>query len=232
MTDLNLSPPMEDYLEAVLVISNEQGFARVKDLARHLSVSDSSVVAALRTLKARKLVDHERYGYVRLTEEGREIAAEVFHRHMVLASFLEGVLGLDAETAARDACRIEHTVSPATFSRLKTLGEFLRSDAHPDLRWTHEFREFCQRREGGVLSPMTLDKVGEGDRSVVREVRGGQALRQRLGSLGIHPGDEVTVRRAGSWGGPVLIEVHGAEVAIGQGQARRVLVEPAAEPER
>ena len=229
---MDLSPPMEDYLEAVHVISSEQGFARVKDLARHLSVSDSSVVAALRTLKARGLVLQERYGYVRLTEEGRQIAGEVLHRHKILASFLESVLGLDAETAARDACRIEHTVSPPTFSRLKALGEFLRGDAHPDLEWTREFREFCQRGESAGESAVSLDTVEEGRTSVVHEVRGGQALRQRLGSLGIHPGDEVTVRRAASWGGPVLIEVHGTEAAIGQGQARRILVAPVSGDER
>lgn len=229
---MNLSPPMEDYLEAVQVISNEQGSARVKDLAKHLSVSDSSVVAALRVLKARRLVLQEPYGSIRLTKEGRQIAGEVLHRHEVLASFLEEVLGLDADTAAQDACRIEHTVSPATFSRLKALDEFLRGAAHPDLEWTREFREFCERRESGAPGPVTLDKVEEGRRNVVREVRGGLALRQRLGGLGIHPGDEVTVRRAGSWGGPVLIEVHGAEVAIGQGQARRILVTPAAESEQ
>jgi len=139
---MDLSPPMEDYLEAVHVISREQGVARVKDLARRIAVSDASVVAALRTLKQRELVLQERYGYVRLTEEGRRIAGEILHRHEVLASFLEHVLGLDADTAARDACRIEHAACPETIRRLQALGSFLLQAGHADLRWKEEFGAF------------------------------------------------------------------------------------------
>lgn len=139
---MDLSPPMEDYLEAVHVISHDRGVARVRDLARRLSVSDPSVVAALRTLKRRGLVAQERYGYVRLTKEGREIAGEILHRHEVLASFLEDVLGLDADTASRDACRIEHAAGPETIRRLQALASFLLDAGHADLQWKEEFGTF------------------------------------------------------------------------------------------
>jgi ferrous iron transport protein A len=71
----------------------------------------------------------------------------------------------------------------------------------------------------------TLEKLKEERSAVVVEIHGGYGIRKRLGNLGVHPGDGVRVVRSGFFGGPTLIEVHGTEVAIGQGMARRVEVE-------
>jgi ferrous iron transport protein A len=74
----------------------------------------------------------------------------------------------------------------------------------------------------------TLHALVTGTRAVVREVHGGRGLRRRLGTVGVHPGDTLEVLRGGLAGGPVLIEIHGARVAIGRSQAERVEVEVAA----
>jgi ferrous iron transport protein A len=70
-----------------------------------------------------------------------------------------------------------------------------------------------------------LHTLPAGTRAVVREVRGGHGLRRRLGAVGLHPGDTVEVLQARPAGGPVLIEIHGARVAIGRRQAERIEVE-------
>jgi len=70
----------------------------------------------------------------------------------------------------------------------------------------------------------TLDRLHEGQKAVIGQINGGHGIRLRLGSLGIHPGDTLEVIRSGFMGGPVLIEIHGARVAIGQGQAQAVEV--------
>ena len=57
------------------------------------------------------------------------------------------------------------------------------------------------------------------------EVLGGKGIRQHLSTHGIHAGDIVLVKRSSAWGGPILIEVHGSEVALGSGVASRVQVE-------
>lgn len=108
----------EDYLEAVLVLGRKAGPVRVTALARRLGVSKPSVVAALSSLERKGLARHERYGGVELTAAGRKVAATVFSRHRLLCEFLEGVLGVGRETAERDACRIEHGLSPETVQRL------------------------------------------------------------------------------------------------------------------
>ena len=71
----------------------------------------------------------------------------------------------------------------------------------------------------------TLDKLKHGEVATVLTILGGHGVRQRLSHCGVHPGDKVRVVRNGFLGGPVLIDLHGAEVAIGQGMARKVEVE-------
>ena len=71
----------------------------------------------------------------------------------------------------------------------------------------------------------TLEKLKSGDRAVIRDIKGGHAVRQRLNRLGLHPRDTLQIIRSGYVGGPVLLEIHGAEVGIGQGMAEKIEVE-------
>lgn len=71
----------------------------------------------------------------------------------------------------------------------------------------------------------TLDKIFENKKAKVIDIQGGQGIRQRLGQMGIHPGDIITILRFGVLRGPILIEVHGSQVALGRGIASRIMVE-------
>jgi DtxR family Mn-dependent transcriptional regulator len=138
---------MEDYLEAILLVSAEQGVARIKSIANKLRVSYPSVVGAIKTLKAKNLVQQEHYGYVRLTEEGCQIAGAITHRHEVLTRFLMDILDLDQETASGDACKIEHSVSPETVHRLRAMAEFMEKGPQIHLDWRKEFQRFYSAYE-------------------------------------------------------------------------------------
>jgi len=72
---------------------------------------------------------------------------------------------------------------------------------------------------------ITLDSIRESQKVKVISILGGWGLRQRLGCLGIHPGDEIIIRKSAIMRGPILISVHGNQVALGRGVARRVVVE-------
>jgi DtxR family Mn-dependent transcriptional regulator len=113
-----LGQSSEDYLEAVLVLGKEKQTVRVKDVAGKLGVTRPSVVLALAGLEAKGLVRHERYGGVELTPGGRRVAQETDRRHRLVKTFLVQVLGVKEATADKDACRIEHSLSPETVSRL------------------------------------------------------------------------------------------------------------------
>ena len=73
--------------------------------------------------------------------------------------------------------------------------------------------------------PTTLDHINENRKAQVIDIQGGQGIRQRLSQMGIHPGDTITILRYGALRGPILIEIHGSQVAIGRGIASRVTVE-------
>ena len=109
---------MEDYLERIVMLSGENGIARVTQLSKSLEVRKPSVTAALNKLSRDGLVKHEKYGYVELTEEGKKIALDVLHRHKVIEQFLIEILGVNRETAWNDACAMEHSISSVSVEKL------------------------------------------------------------------------------------------------------------------
>ena len=72
---------------------------------------------------------------------------------------------------------------------------------------------------------INLDLIKEGQKVKVVDIYGGWGIRQRLGCLGIHPGDILTVRKSAIMRGPILISIHGNQVALGRGIAKKILVE-------
>jgi DtxR family Mn-dependent transcriptional regulator len=119
--EVGLTNSMEDYLEAVSRLGEKKKYVRVKDIAKHMKVKMPSVTVALKALARRNLVDHEKYEYVELSEQGAMIAQEVRRRHDAVLKFLTEVLNIDLELAERDACGMEHGMSATTLDRLLKL---------------------------------------------------------------------------------------------------------------
>ncbi len=113
-----LTESQQMYLKAAYLVQQDKGAARVTDIARHLGVLKASVTSALRPLVQRGLVRHARYDLITLTERGKEQAAAILERYEALRAFIVSVLGVDEETARRDACLMEHRVSDAVHARL------------------------------------------------------------------------------------------------------------------
>jgi len=142
-----VSASLEDYLEAIYEICRNRRVARVKEIAAWMEVTNASVVGALRSLRDKGLVEQERYGYIRLTKSGRELARDVSNRHQTLADFFNQVLGLGRGRAEQDACKAEHTLAPETVGRLILLKEFLGTRASPKEACLDSFRKFIQEKE-------------------------------------------------------------------------------------
>jgi len=105
---------LEMYLETIGLLRERSKVARVTDIAHELRVSKPSVHAALHELERRGLIEHEHYGEVYLSPEGKAAAAEIRRRHGLLTEFLRDVVGVSPEIAEQDACRIEHYLSAET----------------------------------------------------------------------------------------------------------------------
>lgn len=107
----------EDYLEAILLLSEELKDVHQIEVARKMGVSQPAVLKALKILKANGYIDTDGLHIV-LTEEGKRYAQKVYHRHCTIRRFLLS-LGVNAEDADADACEMEHFVSPATFEAIE-----------------------------------------------------------------------------------------------------------------
>jgi len=121
------SASMEDYLEAIAKLGEGKKVVKVKQLSEMLGVKMPSVTSALKKLSEQELVEHERYGHIKLTPEGDELARDVICRHEALTRFFAQALGIDRVTAEEDACKIEHVISPLSMDRLTKFVEFIEA---------------------------------------------------------------------------------------------------------
>ena len=142
----NLSASLEDYLEAILNLANESNFARSKDIAKSLGVSQASVTGALRVLKKKGLANYKPYDYVTLTEPGRAAAAEIATKHNILKSFFVDVLGVESDVAQQAACKAEHTLGPEIIVKLLCFIEFVTQSSKNGCDLADEFQKFCKNR--------------------------------------------------------------------------------------
>lgn len=108
----------EDYLEAILVLKRKKGMVRSVDVARHLDVSKPSVCHAVSTLKEGGFLIMDENSFLFLTDVGREVAEQTYEKHCFFTRQLVAA-GVDPQTAEREACRMEHTISQRSFELLK-----------------------------------------------------------------------------------------------------------------
>lgn len=108
----------ENYLESILMLSMQHQNVRAVDIANMLGFSKPSVSVALKRLREEDKVLVDDKGYLSLTESGMKIAKSTYEKHVVLTDVLIS-LGVNAYTASQDACRIEHVLSPESFTRIK-----------------------------------------------------------------------------------------------------------------
>ena len=138
----NLTPTMEDYLEAIFVLSKEKRVVRVKDIAKRLEVKMPTVTGMLKTLSDKGMIDHEKYEYLELTEKGFHIGSQIDHRHQLLKSFLIDILQINHDQADEDACKMEHAVSPTTLERIVEFMEFIENCPRSGSDWLDLFNEY------------------------------------------------------------------------------------------
>ena len=108
----------EDYLEMILRLTEEKGYARSVDIAMGLGVSKPSVSVAMKQLREGGYIVMDKDNFISLTETGMEIAQRIYERHKVLTRILT-MIGVDDRIAQEDACKVEHDISVQTFTALK-----------------------------------------------------------------------------------------------------------------
>ncbi len=108
----------EMYLESIHVLLQKNAAVRSVDVSEYMGYSKPSVSRAVGLLKKGGYIQVDQDGYITLTAEGLSVANKIYERHTVLSGVLLA-LGVDRQTAAEDACKLEHAISDASFEAIK-----------------------------------------------------------------------------------------------------------------
>lgn len=115
---MKIQESAENYLEAILVLGQQNGSVRSIDVASHLGFSKPSVSVAMKHFREEGYITVDEEGNLFLTDKGRSVAEKIYERHTIIAELLIR-LGVDPDTAYEDSCKIEHDLSDSTFEKLK-----------------------------------------------------------------------------------------------------------------
>jgi Mn-dependent DtxR family transcriptional regulator len=153
------------YLMTIMHLRKKNGYARVTDVAEHLSVSRGAASRATTLFKERGWIQENEHRMLELTEDGMELARSVERNYLILESFFEDVLGVSKDVALADACKIEHLLSPETAKMLFRFVQFMKE--RPKLgaqirqklsggaeACTHEECEICEEYDGCLADDM------------------------------------------------------------------------------
>ena len=115
---MNTNESAENSLETILMLSKRLPVVRSVDISNELGFKKSSVSVAMKNLREKNHITVSDAGFINLTQSGREIAEMIYERHEFLSKWLIS-LGVPAETATEDACKIEHVLSKESFQAIK-----------------------------------------------------------------------------------------------------------------
>jgi DtxR family Mn-dependent transcriptional regulator len=215
--DTDLSAKMEDYLETIALLAKETRVVRVKDIAKALKVKMPSVTSALQKLGERGLIVYEKYGYVDLTEEGRQIAEKVYSRHSCLSDFFHEVLRIDRKKADEEACRVEHHLSPDSCRQFFKLVEYVKSRSD-DGSWMDDLIALMEEK------PLT--EFPEGAETVIVRIEAQGVLKKRLMELGFRKGERLLLVRYAPFKDPLQVQIKGYNLSLRVEEANTIIVKP------
>ncbi|MCX7641240.1 MAG: metal-dependent transcriptional regulator [Elusimicrobiales bacterium] len=115
-----LTKSLEDYIEAMYIFEEKNGFSRIKDIAIFLNVKFPSVNSAVKELEKENLIIHQRYGYIKLTDNGKKIAQSIVKTHRELVEFFE-LLGFSHKSSLKYGCNLEHIIDEIDKKRISKL---------------------------------------------------------------------------------------------------------------
>jgi len=215
-----ISAAMEDYLKAIHQIGATcNGAVTTQALADRLHVSTASVTGMIKKLDTLRLVEHEPYHGVVLTQRGQAVALEVLRHHRLLELFLVEHLGVPWEEVHAEAERLEHYISEGLEERIAAKLGQPSHDPHGDP---------IPARDGSMIDiparPLAACDAGSAARITRVSDRSTQLL-QYLAERGLRPGAELAVVSVDELAGVMTIAVGASEHTLSLGVAGQILVE-------
>ena len=216
-----LTSRIEDYLEAVLDIEMSGEIATVTRIAKNLNVTKATVTAVLKKLKSSSLLEHEHYGDVILTAEGREKALKIYRRHEFLTDFFVRILGFSRERAQKVSCVMEHEIDESTEKRLAAFTDALALAERNGESWLEGLQK---QLDDAAALPTPLCLMEPGANGTIARVTAQYELRKRLTAAGFIPGAAISniQKSEGQPGGVFKFEMNGMGISFGITEASAV----------
>lgn len=213
------SRAVEDYLKAIRHLQQDRTPVSTSALAQHLDRSPASVTNMIKNLAERRLVEHEPYHGVCLSDSGEREALRIIRRHRVIEAYLIENLGYSWDRVHAEAERLEHAASDELVDRMAAALGDPEMDPHGSPIPTAE-GELPER------SHPLLSEVPEGTKLIVREVNDSDGGRLRyLAELGLYPGTRLEVLNREPFDGPIRVKIGDRERSLSRSLAEAVRVE-------
>ena len=247
----SLSASLENYLEAIFLLIEENKVARSKDIAKKLEINRSSVTGGLQALRSRGLINYEPYEFITLTEEGRDIAASVVHRHNTLKEFFVEILSIEEDEADEAACRMEHGISKNIANRLMDFAHYFKICPNAGVKWVEGIGYTCasgHKAEGGDrcqrcmaeenandsssnlpqtssnMTIRTLKELKPGESGIIESISGRSAIKRRIRDMGVTNGSMIEVIRVAPMGDPIEVKVKDYHLSLRKDEAADIVV--------
>ncbi|MDR2174391.1 MAG: metal-dependent transcriptional regulator [Synergistaceae bacterium] len=209
---------IEDYLEEIFLIESTGRDITVTDLAERMGITKGTVTATVQKMVEAGMLNHERYGTLYLTVEGRRKGLMVHRRHQGLHAFFHELLGVDRERSSEMACGMEHYMDTVTDKRLYSMVDFFRRAQVNREAWVSDL---LAAMEDGVILPYPLSLAESGQKGVVTHLSAEEKLRRRLQGDGFTSGAAIVCLDSAS-PNSLKISLAGAERTIPRSEAAAV----------
>lgn len=212
---------IEDYLEELFLLEGTGCTITVTDLADRLKITKGTVTATVQKLVDLDMVEHERYGALHLTEDGRRKGMVVFRRHEGFRSFFHEMLGLDREKSSEMACSMEHYVDNVTEERLYALLEFFRRAKADHEPWVDEAFTAIEKP---ITLPQPLTLTEPGTSGTVLRITANDTIRRKLADIGITTGIQLTLMSVSD--GTYTIKIKRSTLVLPLNEAATIWLQP------
>ncbi|MBN1804153.1 MAG: DtxR family transcriptional regulator [Sedimentisphaerales bacterium] len=239
-----LSPSLEDYLEATFWAAAAHGTARVKDIAKTMQVKASSVTGALQALAQSRHINYTPYEAITLTNKGFDAAMEVVQKHKILKDFFADILGVDNPISEDIACKIEHIIPCSVIERIAKFVTFLETASPEVITWSDKLKrpdlagkhrkstkklraaECTKKEEFCDLTnyETTVADLKPAEQAVIVQVKPCAVISSQLAHMGLGRGALITVERTAPLGDPITVKIRGYRLILRKKDAANIVV--------
>lgn len=218
-----LSEIAEEYLECVYELTEQGEPAKTSDIAASLKVAPATVTEMIQKLAADRYLVYEKYKGVMLTDKGMKVARKIKRKHRLVERFFYDVVGAKRRESHEEACRLEHIISDESERKICQMTNNPRFCPDGDPIPACEDGD-CANCLSGV--PVPLREMAAGEAGEITHLKCEDSAKiRRLISMGFVPGTEVAIEEHLPMGGPILVKLHEARIALAKDYADLVMVQ-------